>query len=343
MAKKKTDKKPVAKSAVSSSGKSTAKKENNKDFLEELEVESKPSLVNLYREYKAKFSKKIDAHNKKITKNAGTAQTHEVKQIKKPRHKTKHQSFRLTPPSFHDNSAIPNAFTLFLRSLKFIWDHPFSFTFFVFSYGVILYFVAPEALTSTNDVTYSGIITVIATLATIRLVRHADSNDYRGIRDAYYNGMAQLVPFLLIVIIFAVQTLPMAAGVFVYDTIINNQLAITPIEQYIPYALLLILSIPTLFWISSTMMAMYIVTLPGATPLRALQLSGELVNGRRFLVLRKIVTLFLIVGGLLVFLLWWFSENGWQQSVDIAPVIFYIIVIPISQVYLFKLYRSLLQ
>jgi hypothetical protein len=323
--------------------KSLNKPKAKKDFLSELNQPTKPSLFSVYKNYKQKMSKKVASHNQEMRKEAGTAQTKEVKQFKKPRHKTIHQSFRLTPPSFHDNSSIPNAFILFFRSLKFIWDHPFSFTFFVLSYGIVLYFVAPEAMTSTNDVTYSGIITVIATLATIRLVRHADSNDYRGIRDAYYNGMAQLVPFLLIVIIFAIQTLPMAAGVFFYDTIINNQLAVTPIEQYIPYALLFVISIPTLFWISSTMMAMYIVTLPGATPLRSLQLSAELVNGRRFLVLRKIVILFLIVGGLLVFLLWWFNRNSWQQAIDITPIIFYIVVVPISQIYLFKLYRSLLQ
>ena len=155
--------------------------------------------------------------------------------------------------------------------------------------------------------------------------------------------MTQLIPFVIILFIFALQTLPMYIGIFFYDIAINNNLAATQIEQYIQYAVLALLAIPTLYWASSTLMSMYIVTLPGATPVQSLRASADLVNGRRFMIIRRIAMLFLVLAAIVVGMIIWFNDNGFEKAAEVGPVIFYIMTIPITNIYLYKLYRSLLE
>jgi hypothetical protein len=57
---------------------------------------------------------------------------------------------------------------------------------------------------------------------------------------------------------------------------------------WVAAALLVLLS---LYWITSTMIALVIVTLPGMYPLRAIRTAGDLLIGRRLRVMFRIVWL----------------------------------------------------
>ena len=84
-----------------------------------------------------------------------------------------------------------------------------------------------------------------------------------------------------------------------------------------------------LYWISSTVIALVVVTLPGMYPMRAIKASGDLVIGRRLRVMYRLVWGFLrvlltwIVIMIVAVLLerWLSSMWSWLSNVPVVPYV----------------------
>jgi hypothetical protein len=63
------------------------------------------------------------------------------------------------------------------------------------------------------------------------------------------------------------------------------------IERIIWVLVYLGLATLTIYWLSSSLFALYIVTLPDMTPIKALRSAKELVTGYRWQVIRKVIAL----------------------------------------------------
>jgi hypothetical protein len=160
-------------------------------------------------------------------------------------------------------------------------------------------------------------------------------------KQAYYRGMYPLVPFILVFFVIALQTLPATIGNFLFRTVLDSGIAINALEQGIWLLLFLSLLLLSFYLISSSLVALYIVTLPDMTPRIALKKAKELVEFRRFSLLRKIF-------GLVVFLLVIFVGTVFPLifvSATTAQIVFFlltILTVPFATAYLFVLYRELL-
>ncbi|MGH7233996.1 MAG: hypothetical protein ACREF7_00925, partial [Candidatus Saccharimonadales bacterium] len=188
---------------------------------------------------------------------------------------------------------------------------------------------------------YSIIFAVIASLAIIWVIRNSSNNAKSGIRDSFYKGMYPLIPFLAILLLIGVELLPMIAGISIYVTAINNLVAITALEKLLFVAVMVILAVPTIYWLSSSIIALYIVTLPDMTPIKALRSAKDLVRKRRMLILPRL--LFLPLALLVISALIMLPFISWVAAA--APWIFLLlslIMLAITNSYLYNLYRELL-
>lgn len=146
---------------------------------------------------------------------------------------------------------------------------------------------------------YQFLLMIIASLAMIWALRQliAGNTDI-GIRDAYYRGMYPLVPFMIIVALLGVQLIPLIIGSSLYTLVISHSIAVGVFEIGFFAAIFAGLGLITLYLFSSTVMALYIVTLPDMSPSAALQEAKRLVRHRRAMVFRKVaflpVVMFLI-------------------------------------------------
>lgn len=138
---------------------------------------------------------------------------------------------------------------------------------------------------------YQLILGLIASLAIIWALRQIFAGTQIRIRDAYYNGMTPLIPFILVLLIIGVQLMPMLVGSTVYSIVMANGIAVHVIEQISWFALFIILTLTSLYMISSSLIALYIVTLQDMTPIKALRSAKNLVRGRRWEVMRKLLFL----------------------------------------------------
>ena len=146
---------------------------------------------------------------------------------------------------------------------------------------------AGSATNSTGS-TYQFILALIGSLAMIWALRQVLAGNKIRIRDPYYRGIYPLVPFLLVLIVIGLQLIPLLIGSTLYSLVINNGIAVYAIEKFLWALLYGLLALLSLYMLSSSLFALYIVTLPDMTPMKALRSARELVRYRRWTVLRKV-------------------------------------------------------
>jgi hypothetical protein len=142
---------------------------------------------------------------------------------------------------------------------------------------------------STSGGAYQTILALMGSLAVIWALRQVAAGVKVRIRDAYYRGMYPLVPFVLVLFVISLQLLPLLIGASVYGSVINNGIAVLAVEKLAWALVYILLALFSLYWISSSLFALYIVALPDMTPMKALRSARQLVRHRRWTVLRKIL------------------------------------------------------
>lgn len=190
---------------------------------------------------------------------------------------------------------------------------------------------------------YQFVLILVFSLAVIYGLRHMYGEEARRVtvKESLYKGMTPLVPIVLVLGVVALQLLPLSLGSSVYATVIGSGLAVTAVERVFWLIFLLLLALLTIYLISSSVFALFIVTLPNMTPMRALRAARELVRFRRLEVIRKIILLpvvLLIVLGLLVVPFIAFLPVVAQAVFLVASAL----VLPVALTYLYNLYRKML-
>ncbi len=146
---------------------------------------------------------------------------------------------------------------------------------------------------TTNQTTgaYQIFLALISSLAVIWALRQVQSGATPRVRDAYYRGMYPMVPFMLVLAVIGLQLLPLIIGSTIYSVVISNSIAVYAVEKVLWTVLFGLLALLSLYMMSSSLFALYIVTLPDMTPVKALRSARALVRHRRWTVLRKLICL----------------------------------------------------
>ncbi len=147
---------------------------------------------------------------------------------------------------------------------------------------------------------YSGSIVLMVWLTTIWLLRHYLAGHAVRLRDGIYNAGAPIVSTALLCIVLIAQLLPVALGFIGYSAAQASGLLEGGVEAMLFWMAAAGLATLSLYWLTGTLLALVIITLPGTYPLYALRVAGDLVVGRRLKILLRL--LWLIVGVALTWL-----------------------------------------
>jgi hypothetical protein len=188
---------------------------------------------------------------------------------------------------------------------------------------------------------YQSLLIIVMSLVVIWSLRQVLASQKIGVRDGFYKGMYPLVPFILVLFVIGLQLVPFAVGSWVYGTVINNGIAVTTPEKLVWLIIFFLLVLLSLYMLCSSLFALYIVTLPDMTPMKALRSARQLVLHRRWTVLRKIIFLpisLLVLGAIIMFpLILWLTP--------LAEWVFFLLtmfVLVVVHTYMYSLYRELL-
>ncbi|HUP26527.1 MAG TPA: hypothetical protein VM124_02690 [Candidatus Limnocylindrales bacterium] len=202
-----------------------------------------------------------------------------------------------------------------------------------------------NANSTSSDVAgaYQSMLLLVISLVLIWALRHAlaDKKTHITIRDAFYKGLYPLVPFLLVLLVIGLQLVPMLIANFLYAAVFQGGLAVSPIEQGLWAVLLILLVVLSLYMVSSSVFALYIVTLPDVRPLQALKSARDLVRHRRLVIMRKVLFLpvaLLVLAALII-----------VPVIMVSPVVaewlFFglsMLAVAIVHSYMYHLYREML-
>lgn len=190
---------------------------------------------------------------------------------------------------------------------------------------------------------YQSVLLVIMSLVFLWVLRSIgpDGEKKVAVKDGFYKGMYPVIPFLLVGSIIILQLIPLMVGASLYSIVVSNGLAVSGIEQLLWAVAFGFLALWSLYLIAPTLMALFVVTLPNMTPLKAYRSAKKMARYRRWTLLRKELFLPLIVVVLLAVLLvplilWLTPAAEWVY------LVLNVTVLPISISYLYTLYRELL-
>lgn len=201
----------------------------------------------------------------------------------------------------------------------------------------LLTYLFGNAGTASSTSAYRLILMVIASLAIIWALRQVRAGTKVRIRDPFYNGMYPMIPFVLVFLAASVQLVPLAIALYFF-TVAG---AYGVVEILLWTGVLGLLSGLTLYWLSSSLFALYIVCLPNTRPMEALRMAVDLVRYRRWAVIRRV--LFLPVATLVVLAAVMLPIIFFVTPLAVwAFFLFLMVVLPVVHSYMYTLYRELL-
>lgn len=198
---------------------------------------------------------------------------------------------------------------------------------------------------------FTVFISLLVWLTTVWLLRAIMAGKQVKVRDGLYNAGAPIVPMIVVSLFLLLQLVPAGiAGVGISAALSTGLLndGIQAMLFWLAASLLVILS---LYWVTATVMALVVVTIPGIYPLRAMAIAGDMVVGRRIRLLMRFIWLgILVVGALTLIMLPIILFDTWIKGA--WPAIDWLPIVPISLLltmaflivwsasYIFILYRK---
>jgi len=188
---------------------------------------------------------------------------------------------------------------------------------------------------------YQAILILTCSLAFIWAFRQTLAGRTVSVRDSFYRGMYPLVPFLLVFLLMGLQLVPLALGRSFYSTMVGGGIAYYLWERAIVLFVFLALALWSISMMTASAFALYIVTLPDMTPLRAYRSARKLVYGRRLLLWRKIIflpaLLFVLAAVIELPLIFFLTPvAAWTFF------LFGMVALPLVNGYMYLLYREML-
>jgi len=198
---------------------------------------------------------------------------------------------------------------------------------------------------------YAFILIILSWLTTVWLLRGILAGQKLKLRDALYQAGAPIVATFVVVLVFLVQLIPIALAAIGYSAASYSGLLDGGIEAMLFWVAAGLLAILSLFWVTSTLFAMIIVTLPGTYPFRALSIASDMVLGRRVKILLRFVWMSLVtilawavvLIPIILLNMWLTSFWPWFSSVPLIPAMMLILSSATTvwiAAYVYTLYRK---
>ncbi|HEU5004520.1 MAG TPA: hypothetical protein VFT49_00340 [Candidatus Saccharimonadales bacterium] len=197
------------------------------------------------------------------------------------------------------------------------------------------------ASSSSTGSALQTVLIVLESLVIIWALRHLLAGQKITVKAAYYNSMAPLIPFLLVAFFIIIQLLPITFGSVALSAIASSLGTVSGLWTAVFVIVFLLLGAWSVYMVSASIFAVYIVTLPDMQPRDALRSAKKLVQYRRWAILRRVlflpILILLVMAVIMIPLI--------LYATFFAAPVFYLLgmlAILFVHAYLYSLYRGLL-
>lgn len=141
---------------------------------------------------------------------------------------------------------------------------------------------------------YAVIFVFFTWLTTVWLLRAILAGKKPRLRDGLYNAGSPVLPTALVGLLLLVQLFPLAIAILGFSALVPLGVLEGGVESMLFWTAALLLVSLSLYWVTATLIALVVVTLPGMYPMQAIKAAGDLVIGRRIRILLRFLWLMLI-------------------------------------------------
>lgn len=201
---------------------------------------------------------------------------------------------------------------------------------------------------------YAVLLGLLVWLTTVWILRQRMAGHKVRFRDGLYSAGAPIVSTFIVTLLMALQLVPIMLAAIGYVTAKSTGLLDNGVEAMLFWIVAGGMAVLSLYWITTSVLAMIVVTLPGMYPMQAMRIAGDMVIGRRLRILLRIlwallllaVTWIVILLPMILISIW--IENsapslGWLPIVPLAILgLTTLSVIWISS-YMYVLYRRIVE
>jgi len=159
-------------------------------------------------------------------------------------------------------------------------------------------FVVPGQPTPEQQI-YLVIATILVWLTTVWLLRNLLAGGRPRLRDGLYSAGSPIVSMLVIVMVAVLQLIPVGVLALAYAGLSMSGVLQEGLAMMLFWIFALLVVTLVLYWMTTTFLAMVIVTLPGMYPMRAIKAAGDIVIGRRLRIMYR-----LLWGALIAIIMW---------------------------------------
>jgi len=196
-----------------------------------------------------------------------------------------------------------------------------------------------------------ALIGLLTWLTVVWLLRNLLAGHKVRLRDGIYSSAAPLVSTFLVALVLVVQLVPLALALIGYGAAQSTGLLSGGVEAMLFWAAASLLALLSLYWVTSTMIALVVVTLPGMYPFQAIKTAGDLVVGRRLRILLRLLWMLLglailwavVMIPLILLDTWLTTVWPFIASIPVIPVLLVIMsslsIVWVSS-YVYLLYRK---
>jgi hypothetical protein len=182
---------------------------------------------------------------------------------------------------------------------------------------------------------------VIESLVIIWALRQLLAGNRISVKEAYYHSTYPMIPFLLVLFVIILQLLPISFGAVTVSAVLTSIVSNLSVAAWLSWLFFILLACWSFYMLSSSIFALYIVTLPEMQPREALRSAKKLVNQRRLAILPRLVYLPILIVVVMAAII---IPLILGPSFLVAPVFYILSMLAILFVhsYLYAFYRSML-
>lgn len=201
---------------------------------------------------------------------------------------------------------------------------------------------------------YSALLLLLIWLAVVYTLRAQLAGNRPKLREVLYNSGAPIVSTGIVLFIAVIQLVPVALAIVVVNAAASTDMFNSPTMSLIVSIVVGGLGLVSVYWITSTLIATVVVTLPGMYPWQAIRTAGDLVIGRRVRILLRL--LWAMVASLLFSLIILLPAIMIDRAVkQVAPVVEWVPFVPLIMAvvssmvivwiasYIYLLYRKVVE
>ncbi len=206
--------------------------------------------------------------------------------------------------------------------------------------------IVPDIAADSGFKAYNSFLNFITISGLIWLISQIKNNHSPTIGEVYYVGTGSLVKFMLLGFVFFMMALPFLLGNLFYVQGLQGTLEPSNPEKLLLGIVWAVLSLPSIWLLTRFILAVYALIDQNLTPFAALRSANRLVKGKMLKVFGRLITLFAF--NVLILSVLAFGATFAATAVPVAlalqvliQLISILVLLPIANFYLFKLYRSL--